>query len=97
MMSLRNATVYVFALAGVALAGIIVLIATNKVVPTELWALTTALVSGGLGLSVPTPPTTTTPLPVSLVTPSGLSTTTVSSTGPQAVPGIQAAPGKVTP
>ena len=51
----KNATFYIFALALVALVGVIVLLCLNKTVPTELWGLAVALISGGLGIAQPTP------------------------------------------
>ena len=52
--SLKDGPVGAFALALVATIGVIVLVATNHPVPTELWALDTALIGGGLGITNPT-------------------------------------------
>ena len=62
---LKNATGYIFALALVALVGVVVLLCLNKAVPTELWTALTLLLGGGLGISQPTSsaPVSTGPAP----------------------------------
>ena len=55
MTSVKNATAFIFALATITIGGIIVLVALNKTVPSELWYIAVALLSGGLGIATPIP------------------------------------------
>jgi ABC-type Fe3+ transport system substrate-binding protein len=58
--SLKDGPVAAFILAGAGVVGAIVLTALNKTVPTELWALTSALLGGGLGITNPSASASTT-------------------------------------
>ena len=58
-------------LAAIALIGVVVLIATNKAVPQELWGVVALLLGGHLGLT----------------TPASTVTVTAATPGPQPVPG----------
>jgi hypothetical protein len=46
-------TTALFILAAISLIGVIVLTATSKVVPTDLWAITLALVGSVAGVAIP--------------------------------------------
>ena len=77
---LKNATGYIFALALVALVGVVVLLCLNKAVPTELWTALTLLLGGGLGISSPTPAVSST------IPPAPVGTPVAASTGPLVPP-----------
>ena len=51
---LKDGPVLAWILAAIATVGIIVLAAMRVTVPAELWALDTALIGGGLGITNPT-------------------------------------------
>ena len=51
-----------FALAALCIVGAIVLVAINKTVPPELWAIAFASLTGGAGIAVPQTVTPTVPV-----------------------------------
>ena len=54
MTSFKDGPLAAFALALATTVGIVVMTCTGHAVPAELWALDTALVGGGLGITNPT-------------------------------------------
>ena len=66
---MRTTAAAVFGLAAIVLVGIIVLLGIGKTVPTELWGIGVALVSGGLGITVPTAITSSTTTPGAIAPP----------------------------
>ncbi len=51
--NVKDGPVLAFATGLVTVVGIVVLSATSKTVPTELWALASAAIGGGLGITNP--------------------------------------------
>jgi hypothetical protein len=63
----KNVALIAISLAALCVIGAVVLVALNKTVPPELWAIAFASLTGGAGIAVPTV-TTTTPTPPSTTT-----------------------------
>jgi hypothetical protein len=57
---MKNIALIAIALAALCVVGAVVLVALNKTVPPELWAIAFASLTGGAGIAVPTVTTTTT-------------------------------------
>ncbi len=53
--NIKDGPVLAFALAAIGVVGIVVAVCTGHTVPTELWALETAVVGGALGITNATP------------------------------------------
>jgi hypothetical protein len=56
---MKNIALVAIALAALCVIGAVVLVALNKAVPPELWAIAFAALTGGAGIAVPTVTTTT--------------------------------------
>lgn len=56
----KQMAVLAFALAALCVVGAIILTAIGKTVPTDLWTLAFASLTGGAGIAIPTLPTTPT-------------------------------------
>lgn len=63
---MKNIALIAIALAALCVVGAVVLVALNKAVPPELWAIAFASLTGGAGIAVPT--VTTTQAPVTTTT-----------------------------
>lgn len=51
---MKNIALIAIALAALCVVGAVVLVAINKTVPAELWAIAFASLTGGAGIAVPT-------------------------------------------